>query len=139
MSGRYFVMVRHYGTGMGTYTISVSASGGGGIDAVDITNGVGEGNIESAGGFDLYQFEAAANLLYVIDTYDLAGGMDSYMHLMGTDGVTGLARNDDGGLENLASHIEFTPTVSGTYFVKIRHYSGNGTGTYKISVIHALN
>ncbi len=63
---------------------------------------------------------------YRIETLNLGSGMDTYLYLYDTDGVTELARDDDSG-SGQASLIVWTPPASGTYYVKVRPFSGSST------------
>jgi hypothetical protein len=65
---------------------------------------------------------------------NLGDGCDTYIYLYYTDGTTEIAHNDDGG-SGYASRIEWSCTTTGTYYVKVRHFStSSGTGSYDISV-----
>lgn len=63
---------------------------------------------------------------YRIETFNLGWGMDTYLHLYDTDGVTELEQDDDSGV-GLASLIIWTPSAPGIYYVKIRPYSDIST------------
>ena len=70
----------------------------------------------------------------MIETSNLGSGSDTFLNLIGGDGSTSLAQNDDGGV-GLASLIVHTATVDGCLFPRVRHFSQTtGTGTYELSV-----
>jgi hypothetical protein len=50
---------------------------------------------------------------------------DTYMALIGPDGVTVLAEDDDGG-GNVSSAIAFTATESGAYYARVSHFEPQG-------------
>ena len=83
---------------------------------------------------DYFKFNATGGRQYRVETSNLGSGMDSYIYLYDTDGSTEIAHNDDGGV-GLASRIVWCCASSGTYYVRVRHYSSSsGTGSYDISV-----
>jgi RHS repeat-associated protein len=89
-----------------------------------------------AGDVDWLSFSAAAGTIYRFRTLNLASGVDTYLSLYGTNGVTELAASDDDG-GGLSSLIEYTIPQAGTYYLKVRHYSSNAGGdslTYQIQV-----
>lgn len=92
------------------------------------------GSFEAAGDVDYFRFAAEPGHEYTILTFALGAGTDTFVHLHGADGTTELRTDDDGGVENLSSKLVFQPTAAGTYFVKVRHYSPSGIGTYKVSL-----
>ena len=96
--------------------------------------GAVDAEISPAGDIDFYKFDASDSANYVIETSNLGPNMDSFLVLFDTDGVTELDSNDDIEQGNLASRIEWTAPSSGTYFVMVRHFSEEGTGTYTISI-----
>jgi len=55
------------------------------------------------------------------------------IELYSTNGNTVIDTDDDGGVGR-ASKIEWTCPTSGTYYVKVKHFSSSGTGSYYISV-----
>ena len=87
-------------------------------------------DISAAGEEDLYQFEVAKAGAYIIQT---SGSTDVVMSLFGPDNPTNkIAENDDGGAgTNARVNVELQP---GTYYARIRHYSAQRTGQYRIQV-----
>ena len=102
--------------------------------AIDPNGSLVAGNLETGGDVDLFAFAALAGETYVIETSNLGSGSDTFLNLIGGDGSTSLAQNDDGGA-GLASLIVHTATVDGCLFPRVRHFSQTtGTGTYELSV-----
>ena len=86
----------------------------------------------------------AANLLlllssisfYVIQSTNLASGVDTFLEIFDIDGITLLASDNDSG-EGLASKITWEAPVSGTYFIRVSQNPGSAYGcsaSYDISV-----
>ena len=91
------------------------------------------GNISAPGELDTYRFEVSTFTEYVIET---SGSSDTFITLSGpNDQLNEVARNDDGG-ENLNSKITLNLSA-GTYYVSVRLYSSQATGSYNISVSSA--
>ena len=63
----------------------------------------------------------------VIETENLGTSSDTYLFLVGTNGTTILAYDDDSG-GALASRIEWAAPASGTYFARVRHFSSTESG-----------
>jgi len=85
---------------------------------------------------DWVVFDATAGLTYTIQTTDLGSECDTTLTLYDADGTTQLAFNDDYAA-GLASRIDYTFPVSGSYYVKAQHFSADryGLGTeYRLSV-----
>lgn len=92
------------------------------------------GSIETEGDVDFFSFVAQVGYAYVIET---SGPMDSFIDFIGTGGSTVIASDDDSGA-GFSSRIEWTCTNNGTYYVRVRHFSPSGLGTYSICVTAAL-
>jgi outer membrane protein assembly factor BamB len=87
---------------------------------------------------DYVHFSVLSGHTYSIETTCLDASMDTYMYLIGTNGTTMLAENDDGG-PGRGSLISYKFDTPGTYYSLIEHYelnhgSGVGTGTYSIAL-----
>jgi hypothetical protein len=72
--------------------------------------------------------------IFTIKTSNLGPGSDTFLYLFDTDGYTVLAWDDEGGDEEHASKIVFSPTGGVTYYVEVSHYRLSGTGSYDLSV-----
>ncbi|MBI4870896.1 MAG: DVUA0089 family protein, partial [Candidatus Riflebacteria bacterium] len=105
--------------------VSVTTSG--------TSTGTAYGEVERAGDVDYFYFTARTPGLYTIETrlYTLS---DSVLYLYGRDGVTQLGYNDDASGLGAASRIAYDVTVTGRYFVMVRHNSPTGTGRYGLRV-----
>jgi hypothetical protein len=98
-------------------------AGGGMVDGT-VYDDSGAWFVFDAIGGDTYQLETAAGTL-----------QDTMMDLVDSDGQTTLVENDDDTRTSgsLASYIEWTCPVSGTYYINIRGY-GASTGTFQVSI-----
>ncbi len=141
-SGTYFAMVRHAQatSGTGCYDLSVSAvqtddHGDNAITASPVpTNGAPtSGYIEIGGDIDFFLFAAEGGYAYNIETENLSEGMDTVITLFSTNGKEAIATDDNSGT-GLASRIDWTAPVSGTYFVSVRDKQVDGTGGYDLAV-----
>ena len=138
-----------------TVTISAAAAGfTGGSDTVQVLDnegGAGDdhgnnastattiavpsttaGTIGVGSDTDWFRFTATAGTQYVFET-TLGTLSDSKLQLIGTDGVSVLAQDDDSG-PGLGSRIAWTATSSGTYYVEVLPYSSSYTGSYTLTV-----
>ena len=89
-----------------------------------------QGTISSAGESDLYTFSVTAAGTYTIET---SGMMDTFLSLFGPDSETTLiAEDDDSGPARLSLLVQHLAV--GQYFVRVRHWSPNDTGSYGVSV-----
>ena len=89
------------------------------------------------GDLDYVKFNATESTRYLIETSDLGYESDTYLYLYNTDGLTEITHDDDSG-EGLASRIIWQCDTSGTYYVKVRHYSSSASGLnthYNVSVL----
>jgi len=94
-----------------------------------------DGWIESPGDEDWFKFTASAGSRYIIETGVLGTGSDTVIELYGpNNGTTLIGIDDDGGNEDLASLIDWTAIIPGTYYVRVRHYGSAGIGNYKIRI-----
>jgi len=121
--------------------------GGGGADAyesddtpgtakwITVDGGAQARGFHDNGDLDYIKFNATAGETYTIYTYNL-GDSDTILTLYDTDGTTYIDSDDDGGIESLASLIEWTCPSSGTYYIRVEEfYSDYGsTYTYNIEV-----
>jgi hypothetical protein len=78
---------------------------------------------------DWVKFTGSAGTTYRLETLNLASGSDTVIELYASNGTTLLASNDDSG-GTFASLITYTPTTSGTLFLKVRNFSGTGSTGY---------
>lgn len=125
-------------TSSSTWNFSVASS-----TADDFTSGVGTtgvvtvngpaatGRIEVGGDTDAFRIELQAGVAYSFALERTPGGLtDPYLSLLGS-GEQVLASDDDsGGAANAL--LGFTPTTSGTYYLRAADALGGGTGSYTL-------
>ncbi len=141
--GPYYIAAGAYGSGSGTYTLSVTAPL---ADlAADTTTtgavavgGSAAGEVETAGDHDWFAVTLEAGRTYRIDLEGspTGGGTLSDPHLYGVhdaDGnlISGTTSDDDG--RSLNSRLAFTPDAAGTYYIAAGAYRSH-VGTYTLSV-----
>jgi uncharacterized repeat protein (TIGR02543 family) len=86
---------------------------------------------------DWFKFDAVVGNKYVIQTTNLAAGVDTALEIYDTDGVTLLVSDDNGGGGN-ASSLTWQATQSGLYFARIVQALGSSFGcdsTYDFTVL----
>lgn len=89
---------------------------------------------------DWVSFTAQGGLTYTLRTSNLGPAADTYLYLYDTDGTTLLASNDDAN-GSLASQIDWTAPMTGTYYALVQHWNPNVGGcgtTYDLVVRRAL-
>jgi uncharacterized delta-60 repeat protein len=86
------------------------------------------GHIGRGSDVDWFRFTALAGNSYFFET-TLAGLTSSALRLMGSDGATELAIDDDGG----PGFINWIPTETGEYYLEVRGLGG-GTGNYELGL-----
>jgi len=89
---------------------------------------------------DWLKFNAPGGSSYTIETSDLGPESDTYLYLYDTTGTTELKHDDDSGV-GLASKISWYCGESGTYYIKVRHFSILASGPetrYNISVVQVF-
>jgi hypothetical protein len=137
-SGTYYLRVRHYSaTGTGPYTLVISsqtatAADDHGNSAASATplnpNCTLNARLENAGDEDWFRLTPTeSGTLNVFTT----SSIDTYGYLIDTSGSV-LIQNDDA---NSRLDFAFAYVVQpGTYYVRVRHYSSQGTGAYTLTV-----
>lgn len=75
---------------------------------------------------DWFKFEAIANEMYLVETSNLASGVDTRLEVFDQDGITVLSSDDNSG-EGMASYLQWVAPRDGIYFV--RTTQGN-SGSY---------
>jgi Bacterial pre-peptidase C-terminal domain len=80
-----------------------------------------------------------AGTRYTVDTLRLAAGNDTVVYVYAANGTTVIAVDDDGGTATngtMSSKASFTPSTTGTYYIKaIRYGGGNPAGRYDLRLI----
>lgn len=87
-------------------------------------------SIDPASDVDWVRFEAVAGKFYTLGT---TGSQDMYLYLYQPDATTEITHDDDGG-DGANSLIEWPCTISGTYYLKVRHYNASAIGDYGLYV-----
>ena len=98
--------------------------------ATRISNGSYAGDLEVSADVDWFAFPAEAGQTIRIET-ELGTLANSVLTLYDADGTTVLGADDNSG-HVLASRIEWTPELNGTYFVAVSSAGGFGAGTYRL-------
>lgn len=156
-SGAYYISAGAYGGYQGTYRLAVSGPSsttvllpsnelandfGSTLEQARILsvgalglNGVAQGSVAINGDQDWYAVSLNAGTTYRFDLRGATSGSgtlyDPYLRgIYNTAGSLVHSGNDDFG-GTLESHIDFTPSTSGTYFVSAGAY-GSNVGTYRI-------
>ena len=128
--GKYFLRVRHYSPqATGNYSISLQRADIA-VPAIPVNGAPVQGNIAVAGEMDMFTFTVASPALHTIET---AGITDTLVTLFGPNSQSMLIAEDDDSGPGTNSRI-VTTLAAGNYFVRVRHYSANGTGAYTIAV-----
>lgn len=129
--GNYTVRVRLYSaSATGNYELGVSSAAAPEIAQLVVNGPWLDSSIAAASESDLYRFDVFDSGNFLIETN---GQTDTFLTLFGPNSqVTQLAENDDGGF-NLNSQISQTLAI-GEYFVRVRHFSAQGTGAYQVRV-----
>ncbi|MGH9891213.1 MAG: PPC domain-containing protein, partial [bacterium] len=91
-----------------------------------ISSGTLEASLSPYGDIDVYSFQGRAGDVVDFETFALPGsGVDTVVELL--DGNCALlAFNDDVSPNRLDSRVTFSLPVSGTYFIRVRDYRGDG-------------
>ncbi len=85
---------------------------------------------------DWFKFDAVAGTRYVVQTSNLASGVDTIAQVYDLDGVTVLASDDNSG-GGKASRLTWQAPLSGTYFIRVSRAAGGAYGcsaTYQLKV-----
>lgn len=76
---------------------------------------------------DWFKFDAQYGMTYIVETLDLANGVDTQLELYSTDAVTLLVSDDNSG-GNRASKISWQAPSAGTYFIRVAQATGSSFG-----------
>ena len=132
-AGTYYVDVRLYSpTAVGDYAIQVTSSASNGSTLPELIVDAAETNaaISAANESDVYRFRVPSRASYTIET---TGSTDTFLSLSGPNDEALLIAQDDDSGARFNSRIRRILSA-GEYYVRVRHYSPDGTGAYGISV-----
>jgi len=90
---------------------------------------------------DWFRLKAVAGGRYVVQTSNLAAGVDTVVQLYNLDGVTLLASDDNSG-GGAASRLEWRALLDGTYFLRVYRAPGSAYGcnaAYELNVDGVLH
>ena len=100
-----------------------------------------EGNLDTKNDEDWIRIELTAGMLYTISLSgaEMGGSADTILKLLDSKGGPIDSNDDiDGVMGNLNSELEFTPEVSGVYYISASAYTGNPSqdnkGAYTVTV-----
>lgn len=128
-------------TGQGTVTNTPVVSQPFLVGANDFAGAVAagystSGSVKAAGYTDWYAVNLTAGYTYAFDLQGSPSGhgtlSDAYLSLRDFSGNE-ITNNDNVSASNADSHIAYTPTSSGIYYLAARSSSASATGTYLIS------
>ncbi len=100
-------------------------------DATAAHNGRHPGVLEASSDIDWFSFPAEQGKPVICET-SLGTLIDSQLTLYDSNGTSILAEDDNSG-NGLASKLEWTPSVTGTYFISVASAGFRG-GTYDLSI-----
>jgi membrane protein implicated in regulation of membrane protease activity len=123
--GTYYVRVRAYSRSpIGSYGLRVAFSNARNVGL----NSTTPSRIEQAGGSDYFKISVRRSGTLTVNS---TGSFDTYGYFQDSTGRT-LQSNDDGGS---GTNFRISRSVSrGTYYVRVRGYSRNQTGNYRLRV-----
>ena len=94
-------------------------------------NGSVSGTLESAGDTDWFAVSLVAGETYSLAMNGIALA-DPFMTVYDASGQP-ITSNDDGGF-GLNARLDFSPTVTGTYYIEAAAFQGGQTGSYEVVV-----
>lgn len=130
-AGEYHVRIGLYNqNATGQYSLAVTGGVAPSLPQLAVNGAPLNASIGAASESDVYRFQAQSDGFFVIET---SGSTDTFLTLFGPNSQTNqIAENDDGGF-NLNSRVSIQ-LPPGEYYVRVRHYSPQGTGPYTIGV-----
>ena len=90
-----------------------------------------QGNVANSSDTNYFKVQLVAGQKYTFQTV-LGSLYDSVLTLLGANGQTVIAQNDDMAPGNRASRIAWQATASGTYYLAVSSYPGSPTGTFSL-------
>ncbi len=138
-AGFYYASVRDFADDdVGSYSLSLNHVDDHGqstsFSTLTGSNQVLNGDLEVGGDVDWFTFFVSDGAQVTLET-TLGTLGDSILRLFGSDGVTQLALDDDGGV-GFASRIDYTFATGGQYFVQVEDFGNPNPGSYSLSLTH---
>ena len=88
-----------------------------------------QGDVANSSDTNYFKVQVVAGQKYTFQTV-LGSLYDSVLTLLGTNGQTVIAQNDDMAPGNRASRITWQATASGTYYLAVSSYPGSPLGSF---------
>lgn len=88
-------------------------------------------DFHAPGDEDYVRFYGIAGRSYMVETTGLDAGNDTQLAVMNAAGTVVLAENDDAAHGTFASQLLFSPTTTGNYLARVRHYSFRGYAPFR--------
>lgn len=137
-SGTFFLDVAGYGTDTGAYYLSVTRPQADAIADSTATTGtlaIGNtvnGTLDTTGDHDWYAVQLTAGQTYLFTTSATGGANDpdTALFLRDSSGQV-LAFNDDSN--GTYSHIRYTATTTGTYYIDAGAWAESASGAYRLT------
>ena len=134
-TGTYYVQVTSFGTGTGTYTLTISGitddHANSAANAVPVQIGMAaQGTIDYEGDGDYFTFAAEEGEFYQLDV-TLGTLEDSVLDVFDTYGIW-QGGNDDSA-QSTASRLHWTAPGTDTYYVRVTGFDVS-TGTYTLTI-----
>lgn len=148
-SGTYFLDVKAYSTQTGSYVLRGSSAGGvqtevPGDASTGFSISAGQtisGTLDFDRDTDWYRVNFTAGTTYQLDLKGAPSGagtiIDPLVRIYNSNGV--LQDSDDDGGTGLESLLQYTPTVSGTYYISAESFRTSDQGSYALSLATAGN
>ena len=112
-----------------TIPTGIGANVGGSLDSGDCDAPHRPGSFA-----ELWRFDGAAGQVININLGDSTGTFDTYLFLLGTDGTTILAENDDCGADLDSCLLAQTLATTGTYTIEATTFDFDDTGDYTLTI-----
>jgi hypothetical protein len=93
------------------------------------------GDLESAEDQDWYSLNVEGGAVHLdLETHSVTGFIDTRLSVVGSDGATVLAFDDDGG-DGMLSHVTLTLTTAGTYYFVVHTRESSIGGAYLLDFV----
>lgn len=89
----------------------------------------------NTGDYDYFRFNAVLGNWYVIETFNVASTLNTYLSVYDIDGGTQLNYDYDSGTGNGEARIIWQPPQTGIFHIRVRADSSTQEGTYSLRVL----